>query len=75
VAIKIPRNTERRKNTLLQRFSREAQGRLADRPPQHRRRHRLRHHARGDFFFVMEFVDGVDLEKVVKRDGACPLER
>jgi eukaryotic-like serine/threonine-protein kinase len=75
VAIKIPRHTERRKAILLQRFKREAQAasqighvNIADvtdcgTTPS------------GDFFFVMEFIDGVDLEKLVKRDGAMPLER
>jgi len=29
----------------------------------------------GDFFFVMEFVDGVDLEALVKRDGPMAVER
>jgi serine/threonine protein kinase len=75
VAIKIPRHAERRKATLLQRFKREAQAasqighvNIADvtdcgTTPS------------GDFFFVMEFIDGVDLEKLIKRDGATSLER
>jgi serine/threonine protein kinase len=29
----------------------------------------------GAFFFVMEYLDGVDLEKVIQRDGALPVER
>jgi serine/threonine protein kinase len=29
----------------------------------------------GAFYFVMEFLDGVDLEQLIQRDGALPLER
>ncbi|HXU81125.1 MAG TPA: serine/threonine-protein kinase, partial [Polyangia bacterium] len=75
VAIKIPRNTERRKNTLLQRFRREAQAASQIGHPNIADVTDCGTTPGGDFFFVMEFVDGVDLEKVVKRDGALPLER
>jgi serine/threonine protein kinase len=75
VAIKIPRNTERRKNTLLQRFKREAQAASQIGHPNIADVTDCGTTPAGDFFFVMEFVDGVDLEKLVKRDGALPLER
>jgi serine/threonine protein kinase len=75
VAIKIPRHTERRKSILLQRFKREAQAasqighiNIADVTD-------CGTTPTGDFFFVMEFIDGVDLEKLIKRDGALALER
>jgi serine/threonine protein kinase len=75
VAIKIPRHAERRKAALLQRFKREAQAasqighvNIADVTD-------CGTTPGGDFFFVMEFIDGVDLEKLIKRDGAVPLER
>jgi serine/threonine-protein kinase len=29
----------------------------------------------GAFFFVMEFLDGVDLEQLIQREGALPVER
>jgi serine/threonine protein kinase len=75
VAIKIPRNTERRKNTLLQRFKREAQAASQIGHPNIADVTDCGTTPGGDFFFVMEFVDGVDLDKVVKRDGALPVER
>jgi tRNA A-37 threonylcarbamoyl transferase component Bud32 len=75
VAIKIPRNTERRKSTLLQRFRREAQAASQIGHPNIADVTDCGTTPSGDFFFVMEFVDGVDLEKLVKRDGALPLER
>jgi serine/threonine protein kinase len=75
VAIKIPRNTERRKNILLQRFRREAQAASQIGHPNIADVTDCGTTPGGDFFFVMEFVDGVDLEKLVKRDGALPLER
>ncbi len=75
VAIKVPRNGERRKAEMLERFKLEANAasqighaNIADvtdcgTTPS------------GDFFFVMEFVDGVDLGKLIRRDGEVPLER
>jgi serine/threonine-protein kinase len=75
VAIKIPRNTERRKHTSLQRFRREAQAASQIGHPNIADVTDCGTTPSGDFFFVMEFVDGVDLEKLVKRDGALPLER
>jgi serine/threonine protein kinase len=75
VAIKIPRRTERRKTELARRFQREA---LAPSQIGHPNVVDVTDCGTtedGDFFFVMEFVDGVDLEALVRRDGAMAVER
>jgi len=75
VAIKIPRHVERRKSELARRFQREA---LAPSQIGHPNVVDVTDCGTtddGDFFFVMEFVDGVDLEALVKRDGAMAVER
>jgi serine/threonine-protein kinase len=75
VAIKIPRRTERRKSELARRFQREA---LAPSQIGHPNVVDVTDCGTtddGDFFFVMEFVDGVDLEALVRRDGAMAVER
>jgi serine/threonine protein kinase len=75
VAIKIPRHTDKKKTTLVQRFRREAQAASQIGHPNIADVTDCGTTPSGDFFFVMEFVDGVDLEKLVKRDGPLPLER
>jgi serine/threonine protein kinase len=75
VAIKIPRRVERRKSELARRFQREA---LAPSQIGHPNVVDVTDCGTtedGDFFFVMEFVDGVDLEALVRRDGAMATER
>jgi serine/threonine-protein kinase len=75
VAIKIPRRVERRKSELARRFQREA---LAPSQIGHPNVVDVTDCGTtedGDFFFVMEFVDGVDLEALVKRDGPMAVER
>jgi serine/threonine-protein kinase len=75
VAIKIPRRVERRKRELARRFQREA---LAPSQIGHPNVVDVTDCGTtedGDFFFVMEFVDGVDLEALVKRDGPMATER
>jgi serine/threonine protein kinase len=75
VAIKIPRRTERRKSELARRFQREA---LAPSQIGHPNVVDVTDCGTtedGDFFFVMEFVDGVDLEALLKRDGPMAVER
>jgi serine/threonine protein kinase len=75
VAIKIPRRAERRKSELVKRFQREA---LAPSQIGHPNVVDVTDCGttdEGDFFFVMEFVDGVDLDALVRRDGALPVER
>lgn len=75
VAIKIPRAAERRKAELAQRFRLEAlapsqigQPNIADVTD-------CGSTPSGDFFFVMEFIDGIDLDKLIAREGGLPLER
>lgn len=75
VAIKIPRRAERRKSELVRRFQREA---LAPSQIGHPNVVDVTDCGttdEGDFFFVMEFVDGVDLEALVRRDGPLTVER
>jgi eukaryotic-like serine/threonine-protein kinase len=75
VAIKVPRHAERRKSELIERFKLEANAasqighaNIADVTD-------CGTTAGGDFFFVMEYVDGVDLSKLIRRDGQLPIER
>jgi serine/threonine protein kinase len=75
VAIKVPRHVERRKSELARRFQREA---LAPSQIGHPNVVDVTDCGTtedGDYFFVMEFVDGVDLEALIKRDGAMAVER
>ena len=75
VAIKIPRRAERRKTELARRFQREA---LAPSQIGHPNVVDVTDCGTtddGDFFFVMEFVDGVDLDALVRRDGPLAVER
>ncbi len=75
VAIKVPRHVERRKSELARRFQREA---LAPSQIGHPNVVDVTDCGTtedGDYFFVMEFVDGVDLEALIRRDGAMAVER
>ncbi len=75
VAIKVPRNSERRKSELMQRFRLEASAASRIGHPNIADVTDCGTTPGGDFFFVMEFLDGVDLAKLVRRDGALPVER
>jgi eukaryotic-like serine/threonine-protein kinase len=75
VAIKIPRHGERRKSELLQRFRLEAQAASQIRHPNIADVTDCGSTPDGRFFFVMEFVDGIDLSALVRRQGALPIER
>ena len=75
VAIKIPRHGERRKSELLQRFKLEAQAASQIRHPNIADVTDCGSTPDGRFFFVMEFVDGVDLGHLVRRQGPLPIER
>ena len=75
VAIKVPRNPERRKSELLGRFRREAQAASQIGHPNIADVTDCGTTPTGDFFFVMEYVDGVDLDAVVERDGPLPVDR
>ena len=73
VAIKIPRHGERRKSELLARFQLEAQAASQIRHPNIADVTDCGTTPDGRFFFVMEYVDGVDLGQLVRREGAaCP---
>jgi serine/threonine protein kinase len=75
VAIKVPRHVERRKSELARRFQREA---LAPSQIGHPNVVDVTDCGTtedGDYFFVMEFVDGVDLEALIRRDGVMAVER
>jgi serine/threonine-protein kinase len=75
VAIKIPRHGERRKNELLQRFRLEAQAASQIRHPNIADVTDCGSTPDGRFFFVMEFIDGIDIGQLVRREGALPIER
>ena len=75
VAIKIPRRAERRKSELARRFQREALAPSQIGHPNVVDVTDCGTTEEGDFFFVMEFVDGVDLEALVKRDGPMAVEQ
>jgi eukaryotic-like serine/threonine-protein kinase len=75
VAIKIPRHGERRKSELIQRFRLEAQAASQIGHPNIADVTDCGHTPDGRFFFVMEFVDGIDLAQLVRREGALAFER
>ena len=75
VAIKIPRRAERRKSELARRFQREALAPSQIGHPNVVDVTDCGTTEEGDFFFVMEFVDGVDLEALIRRDGPMAVER
>ncbi len=75
VAIKIPRHAERRKAELLQRFKLEANAASQIGHPNIADVTDCGTTPKGDFFFVMEFIDGIEVDKLVRREGPLPLER
>ena len=48
---------------------------LEDRAPEHRRRHRLGHDARRRVYFVMEYLEGVELGELIDREEALDVRR
>ena len=75
VAIKIAHQVERRKSEVAKRFQREA---LAPAQIGHANVADVTDCGTtptGEFFFVMEFIDGVSLDAVIKRDGQLSIER
>lgn len=75
VAIKIPHRSDRRKTELVRRFQREA---LAPSQIGHPNIVDVTDCGTtedGDFFFVMEFIDGIDLDALARRDGPLGIER
>jgi serine/threonine protein kinase len=75
VAIKIAQKGERRKSELAKRFQREASAPAQIGHPNVADVTDCGTTEAGEFFFVMEFIDGVSLETVIKRDGQLGIER
>ncbi len=75
VAIKIAHRVERRKTELAKRFQREALASAQIGHPNVADVTDCGTTAAGEFFFVMEFIDGVSLDTVVTRDGQLSVER
>ena len=72
---RFPRHGERRKSELLQRFRLEAQAASQIRHPNIADVTDCGTTPDGRFFFVMEFVDGIDLGHLVRQEGPLPVER
>jgi serine/threonine protein kinase len=75
VAIKIAHKVERRKSELAKRFQREALAPAQIGHPNVADVTDCGTTEAGEFFFVMEFIDGVSLDTVIKRDGQLGIER
>jgi serine/threonine protein kinase len=75
VAIKIAHKVERRKTELAKRFQREALAPGQIGHPNVADVTDCGTTEAGEFFFVMEFIDGVSLETVIRRDGQLGIER
>jgi len=75
VAIKIAHKVERRKSELAKRFQREALAPGQIGHPNVADVTDCGTTQAGEFFFVMEFIDGVSLDAVIKRDGQLAIER
>ncbi len=75
VAIKIAHKVERRKSEVAKRFQREALAPAQIGHPNVADVTDCGTTPGGEFFFVMEFIDGVSLDAVIKRDGQLGIER
>jgi serine/threonine protein kinase len=75
VAIKIAHQVERRKTELAKRFQREALAPAQIGHPNVADVTDCGTTPTGEFFFVMEFIDGTSLDVVIKRDGQIGIER
>jgi serine/threonine-protein kinase len=75
VAIKIAHQVERRKSEVAKRFQREALAPAQIGHPNVADVTDCGTTPTGEFFFVMEFIDGVSLDAVIKRDGQLTIER
>jgi serine/threonine protein kinase len=74
VAIKIAHKVERRKTEVAKRIQREALAPAQIGHPNVADVTDCGTTPGGEFFFVMEFIDGVSLDAVVKRDGQLAIE-
>ncbi|HEY8925382.1 MAG TPA: protein kinase, partial [Polyangia bacterium] len=75
VAIKILHPTYRHTPEVVERFRREARAASKIGHPSIVDVTDSGTTADGAFFFVMEYLEGIDLEQLIHRDGALPLER
>jgi serine/threonine protein kinase len=75
VAIKIAHQVERRKTEVAKRFQREALAPAQIGHPNVADVTDCGTTPSGEFFFVMEFIDGISLDAVIKRDGQLDIER
>jgi serine/threonine-protein kinase len=70
-----PGYTEEQANRLLQRFEREAQVTASLQSPHTVDLYDFGRTEDGSFYYVMELLDGIDLERLVERFGPLPAER
>jgi serine/threonine-protein kinase len=75
VAIKIAHQVERRKIEVAKRFQREASAPGQIGHPNVADVTDCGTTPKGEFFFVMEFIDGISLDAIIKRDGQLGIER
>ena len=75
VAIKILHSTFRHTPDVVERFRREARAASKIGHPNIVDVTDSGTTPDGAFFFVMEFLDGLDLEQLIRREGALPVER
>jgi serine/threonine protein kinase len=75
VAIKIAHKGERRKTEVAKRIQREATAPAQIGHPNVADVTDCGTTPGGEFFFVMEFIDGVSLDAVIRRDGQLTIER
>jgi serine/threonine protein kinase len=75
VAIKIAHKVERRKSEIAKRFQREALAPAQIGHPNVADVTDCGTTEAGEFFFVMEFIDGVSLDTVIRRNGQIGIER
>jgi len=75
VAIKIAHQVERRRSELAKRIQREALAPAQIGHPNVADVTDCGTTPNGEFFFVMEFIDGTSLDAVIKRDGQFEIER
>jgi serine/threonine protein kinase len=75
VAIKISHQAERRKTEIARRFQREALAPAQIGHPNVADVTDCGTTPSGEFYFVMEYIDGVGLDAILRRDGKLSLER
>jgi hypothetical protein len=71
----LGRPTDRETSTIIQRFRREAEAASTLQSPHTIRLYDFGETRAGTFYFVMELLDGLDLETLVRQSGPLPPER